>query len=154
MAKLWSVITSLLFLAVLSAMLLPWPKLPSLPEPSRIIELPCNPPPSLLIWWDRETAWAETGSVWSMKGKNTNVEYWHDGEFVASHSQIRKIDFDSSQPYVSWRAVIGSEVHIELGGPESEAFEDEISRCELLPVVFTRFGESPHPQVSQSGSVD
>lgn len=135
MAKATQTLVSIGVLLLLAAALFGVPNLPSLPEPTKRIELPCEPPPSLLLWWDRYNVWAETDGGTKGPAK-TNVEYWHAGEFVASRKSLRQ-SIDTTKPYVAWRGVMGNEVHIRLGGPQSEEFKREIERCELLPVVFT-----------------
>lgn len=133
--KTGNVLLSLGLLLLVAVALWGVPKLPSLPESTRIIELPCKPPPSLLLWWDRDNVWSETDG--GMKGPaKTNLEYWHAGEFIASRKSLHAVSIKTDKPYVAWRAVIGGEVYITLGGPPSEAFKDEIRRCERLPVVF------------------
>ncbi len=138
MTKAWSVIASTAFLVVAALLIFPWPKLPSWAkaiEPPRRIELPCKPHPSLLYWWNHEYINSETDYGWSKTPASLNVEYWYKGKKVATRREAFRLDFDRTQPYVSWRAVLDGKAYITLANP-TEEFKRDIQRCESLPVVF------------------
>lgn len=83
------------------------PKLPSLPESAKRVELPCKPPLSLLRWWDYDH-------------EGTSTEYWHDGEFVANRSQLNGAVIQKGEPWVAWRgSFTPGEVQIYYGSDDA-----------------------------------